>query len=562
MPQLQTYGKIARWLLRNSMFYRLQMVLNVLLGVAYVGSSLAFVWATKWTIDIATGAVRAGRAGAVAEYLGKDQQLDTAIGLLIGIIVLQVVLGFASRWIQAVLGIKARNTMQERLFSRLLSCDWIAVRKYHTGDVLNRVMQDVNVVVKLLTEEAPQFITTLVQLAGAFAFMYLMDRRLAVIVLCIAPAFILFSKLYFRKLRSLTHEVRSLESEVQSCIQESLQHSLVVKTLEKVDYVTSRLMNCHIRLRRKIVEKTWYGSVSQLVMNAGFATGYLVTFVWGVKNLEAGVITYGALTAFVQLVGQIQAPIRTLSQFIPVFVSAFTSSERLMELEAIPLETTTVEGTAAETELHGPLRFENVTFQYDVHLRKVLDGFCYEFPVGSSTAIVGETGAGKTTMIRLMLALIAPTEGRVLFGERSVSAADRRAFTYVPQGNTLLSGTIRDNLLLGNPSATVDELLEVLRVACADFVGQLPNGLSTVCEEMGGGLSEGQAQRICIARALLRKSPILLFDESTSALDEQTEKAVVNNIRDFAADKTLIFVTHRPAILEICSQVLRLENHR
>lgn len=538
--------------MQNSRLYWLQMVLNIVLGTAYVGATLAFVWATKWAVDIATHST--------------EGNLNHAIVLLVSIMFCEVVLGFSSKWVRAVLGVKARNKMQERLFNRLLTCEWLSVRKYHTGDVLNRVMEDVVVVVNLLTEDLPTLLTTLFQLTGAFAFMYLMDSRLALIVICIAPIFVLFSKLYIRKLRSLTHEVRSMESNVQSCIQESLQHSLVVKTLERIDYVTGRLAHNHLLLRRKVVEKTWYGSISQLVMNLGFALGYLVTFVWGVKNLQAGLITYGALTAFVQLVGQIQHPIRTLTRFIPVFISAFTATERLMELEEIPLEASTpstsapVEQAAATAESSPipDLRLEHVSYQYDEHLRHIIKDFSYDFPAGSTTAIVGETGAGKTTLIRLLLALIRPSEGRVLIGEQNITAVHRRAFTYVPQGNTLLSGTIRDNLLMGRPDATEEQLWEVLEVASADFVKCLPHGLDTVCSEMGGGLSEGQAQRVCIARALLRRCPIMLFDESTSALDEQTEKNVVERITEYAQGATLIFVTHRPAVLKHCSQVLHL----
>lgn len=560
MPKLQAYSRIVRWLIANSRHYWVQMMLNIVLGTAYVGTTLAFVWATKWTVDIATG--------------GADGNINHAIALLVSIMVIEIALGFSSKWIRAVLGVKARNKMQERLFARLLTCEWLSVRKYHTGDVLNRVMEDVVVVVNLLTEEFPSLVTTLFQLIGAFAFMYLMDSRLALVVICIAPVFVLFSKLYIRKLRALTHEVRSMESTVQSCIQESLQHSLVVKTLERVDYVTSRLAYNHRQLRKKVVEKTWYGSISQLVMNAGFALGYLVTFVWGVKNLQAGLITYGALTAFVQLVGQIQYPIRTLTKFIPVFISAFTATERLMELEEIPIE----EGVNSQTEetqsvsdvISAPsernvhvdsvpsIKLLNVSYQYGANMRSIIKDFSYEFPSGSTTAIVGETGAGKTTLIRLLLALIKPTEGRVVVGQEDATAAVRRQFTYVPQGNTLLSGSIRDNLLMGRPSATDEELWNVLHVAAADFVKRLPEGIDTMCSEMGGGLSEGQAQRICIARALLRKCPVMLFDESTSALDEQTEKVVVERITEYAKGATLIFVTHRPAILKHCNQVLRL----
>ena len=545
MAKLQTFGKITRWMVAQSRHYWLQMMLNATLGVLYVAVTLAFVWATKLSVDIATG--------------GASGSLNRAIVLLICITVVEITIGFCMKWIRAVLGVRARNSMQERLFSRLLQSEWLAVRKYHTGDVLNRVMEDVVVVVNLLTEEIPSLLTTLMQLLGAFAFMYVMDSRLALIIICMAPVFILFSRLYIRKLRRLTHDVRSMESTVQSCIQESLQHSLVVKTLQRVGYVTERLVDNHRLLQNKVVEKTWYGSISQLVMNAGFAIGYLVTFVWGVKSLHAGLITFGALTAFVQLVGQIQHPIRTLTKFVPIFISAFTACERLMELEEIPMEEAESSTTDASSVMTTGISLIDVSCQYGSHGRHVIKHLSYDFPAGSATAIVGETGAGKTTLIRMLLALVKPTEGRVVFDGLDITARHRSMFTYVPQGNTLLSGTLRDNLLMGRPDATDEELWEVLHVAAANFVKRLPDGLDTQFSEMGGGLSEGQAQRVCIARALLRRCPVMLFDESTSALDEQTEHKVVERIMEYAKGATLIFVTHRPAVLKHCTQVLHVE---
>lgn len=528
------------------------MLLNIVLGLGYVATTLSFVWVTKRTVDIATGEM--------------DGNINHAILLLVSIMVVEIALGFSGRWVRAVLGVKARNQLQERLFRRLLSSDWLSVKRYHTGDVLNRVMEDVVVVVNLLTEDLPSLLTTVFQLTGAFVFMYSMDSRLALVVICVAPLFVLFSKLYIRKLRALTHEVRAMESTVQSCIQESLQHSLVVKTLEKVGYVTERLMLNHVALRRKVVEKTWYSSLSQLVMNVGFAIGYLVTFVWGVKSLHAGIITYGALTAFVQLVGQIQHPIRTLTRFVPVFIAAFTASERLMELEEIPLEE--ADGAASpfdegdEKKGGVGLSVSNVSYRYDQHSPFILRHFSFDFPAGSTTAIVGETGAGKTTLIRLLLALVKPCEGKILLGAHEANAHSRCLFTYVPQGNTLLSGSLRENLQMGRPDATDEQLWEVLHVAGADFVKRMPKGLDTRFGELGGGLSEGQAQRICIARALLRRCPIMLFDESTSALDEATEKVVVERIVNYAKDATLIFVTHRPAIMGYCTQTLHLDRTR
>lgn len=558
MAKLSATRQLAAWLWQAWKGYRLQAVLNTLVGLLIVGAGLAFVWATKLAIDIAT-------------HVETTTRLSTAFGLLVGLAVLQIVLGVASRWIRAVLGVAARNTMQRRLFARLLNCRWQQLKQFHTGNLLNRIEQDVSGVVGFLTESIPTFVTTCVQFLGAFLFLFWMDRRLACLVVIVLPFFLVCSKLYMRKMRRLTHDIRDEESRVQSVIQESLQHALVIKTLERSTTVVGRLRGLQSTLHGRVLDKTKYSSVSSAIMNAGFATGYLITFTWGVGSLSEGLITYGTLIAFIQLVGQIQGPVRTLASFIPVFINAFTATERLMELEAIPLEESPTDDDASPSPPMSGIRFTDVSFAYagadGRSERNIFHHFNFDFSPGSITAIVGETGAGKTTLIRLLLALIEPAEGRVTaYDDRGhaapVSPAARRNFSYVPQGNTLLSGTIRDNLQLGDPAADDDAMKAALTAAAADFVLALPQGLDTRCGEMGAGLSEGQAQRIAIARALLRHSPILLLDEATSSLDAATEKRVLHNIVERCKGTTVIFVTHRPEALKYCTQVLNLEKIR
>ena len=267
------------------------------------------------------------------------------------------------------------------------------------------------------------------------------------------------------------------------------------------------------------------------------------------------------MLAFIQLVGQIQGPFRDMTRFVPAIVGALTAAERMEQLEQTPME----ESVSQKLFPHGAgIRFSNVTYRYNDGHRNVLDNFSFDFAPGSTTAILGETGAGKTTLIRMVLALLSPTRGKVEFYDATTSVAaspDTRCnLVYVPQGTTLLSGTIRDNLLLGNPDATDEDLHQVLRMACADFVFSLPEALDTVCGEGGTGLSEGQAQRIAIARALLRQGNILLLDEATSALDTDTERQLIGNIASQARERrqTILFITHRPAVVEYCENTLRL----
>ena len=299
-------------------------------------------------------------------------------------------------------------------------------------------------------------------------------------------------------------------------------------------------------------------------MNLGFAAGYIFSFSWGVINLQAGVITYGALIAFVQLVGQIQRPVRTLTHFIPVFITAFTATERLMQLDEIPSEY-----EIPPRLLPHPvgIRLSHLHYTYADGGRQILRDVNHTFAPGSISAIMGETGAGKTTLIRLLLSVLSPTQGAITLynkqgDEVPVGIDTRLNFAYVPQGNTLISGTIRDNLLLGNPEATEQEMKTALSTAACDFVWLREDGLDTRCGEVGDGFSEGQAQRISIARALLTRAPIYLFDEATSALDLHTEREVVRRIVEQRGEATLIFVTHRQEVLKYCTETLQLQKNQ
>ena len=252
--------------------------------------------------------------------------------------VVSIVINFSNRWVRALLGVRAQNRMQQVMFHRLLSRNWMNIRHYHSGDVLNRLFKDVGTLVGLLTDDIPGLITTIVQFIGAFCFLCTMDSRLAWVIVGILPLTLIISKLYMKRLRSLTHQVRAEESKVQSAIQEAVQHSLVIKTLDSLDYVVERLANTQQHLHSKVIEKTKYSSFSATFVNLGFAAGYLVTFAWGVFELQRDAITYGVLLAFIQLVGQIQGPLRSLSSYVPTFINAATACERLMELEQMPAD--------------------------------------------------------------------------------------------------------------------------------------------------------------------------------------------------------------------------------
>ena len=335
---------------------------------------------------------------------------------------------------------------------------------------------------------------------------------------------------------------------------------MVVKVMEQSDKQVDKLERRQAVLRWQIKKRAMFSILSKTIVNIGFAGGYLAALVWGLFEVKDGIITVGVLMAFTQLISRIQRPLLDFARLLPTFVNSLTSAERLIELEELPLE--------EEKEQHHVkglvgVKFENVSFKYKEKNKLVIENFSYDFKPGTFTAILGETGAGKTTLIRMMLALIRQQKGKVtIYSDKETRNADtdtRCNFSYVPQGNSLFSGTIRENLLFGNPNATTAQMKEALHIAMADFVLDLPEGLDTVCGERGGGLSEGQAQRVAIARAVIRPSKVLLLDEATSALDIETEQELLMRIKEHYKDRTVIFVTHRLAVVEFTTDNLKMQ---
>ena len=534
------------WLWRAWRGNRLQAVLNASIGLLSVGVSLAQVWAVKRAIDVASHAV--------------EGDIYWAVGLMGFLILADFALNISSIWIRNLLGIKAQNRMQQKMLDRILRSEWQGRERLHSGDVLNRLETDVNTVVNFLTETIPNTLSVLAMFLGAFFYLFSMDKLLSVVIVIMIPIFLAFSKIYVGKMRQLTRQVRDSDSKVQSVLQETIQHRMLIKTLEKDEAMVDKLENTQKELRGHVVKRTMFSVFSNLIINFGFALGYLIAFLWAAIRMSGGTLSFGGMTAFLQLVNKIQVPARNLTKLVPAFVSVFTAAERLMELEENPLEE---QGEPIEVPSPCGIRLTDVCYRYEGGDRNVIQHLNFDFRPGSCTAILGETGAGKTTLVRLILALLHPQEGKVYIYNKvksqELSSLHRCNFVYVPQGNTLMSGTIRDNLRLGKLDATDEEMIEALHKSCADFVLELPQGLDTICSEQGGGLSEGQAQRIAIARSLLRNRSIMLFDEATSALDPETERQLLQNILS-SHDKTIIFITHRPAVVDYCDQVLKIEH--
>ena len=537
---------IAKWLWQAWRGNRRQAILNVCAGIAGVVLSLLFVNTMQRSIDIASGA--------------EEGSLYLWVSAMAVIMFAEFGVNISRIWIKNILGIKAQNEMQRQMLDRLLRAEWKGRDRHHSGDITNRLENDVSTVVTFLTETLPNMLSTLLMFLGAFTYLCLMDYMLALITVGMLPIFLLLSRIYISKMRKYTRRIRNFDSKVQSILQETVQNRMLIKTLECGDMVINRLDNRQINLRHHVKRRTRFSVLSNVTLHGGFAIGFLIAFLWSTYRLSQHAMTFGAMTAFLQLVNRIQTPAKDLTRLAPAFVAVLTAAERLIELEEMPQEE---DGENISLPSPCGIKLCNVSFGYDDGDENIIDNLSFDFPPGSCTAVLGETGAGKTTLIRLLLGLLKPKYGTITIyndeQNHNMSALMRCNMVYVPQGNTLMSGTIRDNLLMADPNATDHDMMDALHTACADFVAELPEGLYTTIDEKGGGLSEGQSQRITIARALLRKRSIMLFDEATSALDPETEKMLLTNILK-NKEQTIIFITHRMAVLEYCDKRLNMDD--
>ena len=542
--------KYLKWFLRTVRPYWGSLSVMMSCHVLLTACSIGFVYVSKKLVDTAV---------ALLGGAEPSQGLSLWALLMVSIILFRIVLNALRSYLQTKTEISMKNSLRKRLFDILLHLQNDGGTRHHSGDVLNRLQDDVRVVSNAFAVSLPNLLGTALHFLAALIFLMTLEPRLGLLIVIIAPAGLIIGKFVTRRIRNLTHDIRKTSSQVQSHLQESVQNITLIQSMEYSENSASTLDSIQGELYGNEIRRTRFSVVSRIFISLAFQAGHAVAFLWGVWGISTGKVTYGMMTAFLQLVGQIQRPLADMSGQIPSLIHASASVDRLMELEALPAEE-----PAEPHLLHGNvgIKLENVSFAYPDNPTDVLHDFSYEFKPGSRTAIVGPTGIGKSTMIRLLLALLKPREGKISLYDSSsevpVSPATRINLVYVPQGNSLFSGTVRDNLLMGNPEATQQQLENALRTAAADFVFSLPSGLDTQCFEAGAGLSEGQAQRIAIARALLRPGSVLLLDEFSSALDAETETLLLERLTKELHGHTMVFITHRDKIIDYCDSVLRL----
>ena len=541
--------KYLRWLSKAVRPYRTAMAVMMTCHVLLACCSIGFVYVSKKLVDVAVAILNDIPSGKGVWYWAAA---------MISIILVRIALNALRSYLQTKTDIRLKNSLRHRMFDVLLHLEYEGKSKHHSGDILNRMQEDVRVLSNAVAVSLPNLVGTVLQFIAAFVFLLILDLRLAVVIIIVVPLGLVAGKYVSSRIRHLTLDIRNSDSKVHAHVQESIQHITLLQSLEYSDTSSAELESLQNALYGNELRRTRFSVVSRIFISLAFSAGHAIAFIWGVLGISTGAVTYGMMTAFLQLVGQIQRPLVEMGSQIPALVHATASIDRLIEIESLPREDS---GEQILLDATAGIRLSDVSFAYPDSERDVFCGFSYDFKPGTRTAVVGPTGVGKSTLIRILLSLLKPRSGSVeIYSSESfpMSPSMRSNLVYVPQGNTLFSGTIRDNLMMGKPDASDDELWAVLQTAAADFVTELPAGLDTQCFEAGGGLSEGQAQRIAIARALLRPGSILLLDEFSSALDAQTELTLMERLTRFLPDHTMIFITHRERIIDYCDSVLRL----
>lgn len=535
--------KLFHWLHQIVRPYRGRIFWSAVIDLVGMGCSLVSIYLSKYAIDIATGTV--------------EGHLWRAAGCMVGCVLLSLLAAMWAGRISEQVRMQLSIDLQMQLSDRLMMSTWKDSSRWHTGDILTRLGSDVSEVVSMLVYTIPSVVVTSLKLLASFLFLCTLDVSLAWMLLLSTPL-LLLSKIYYKKMRVLSKAYKEVGSRIFSLLQENISSRILIHSLGASSVRRGKLADGQDEGYALGMKQLNLSIYSKGILQFVFSGGYFTAFLWGLYRLASHAITFGSMIAFVQLVSRVQGPVLSLISFVPGLIRVRASIERLEELEACEVFAPTGK------EIHlcpERVEFSQVYFGYEKE-ELYRDGLDIDFLPGEPVAVAGPTGVGKTTLIRLLMGLVSPTRGeiRLVSGGRSfdVASLSRKNFVYVPQGNSLFSGTIRDNLLLAAPDATEDRLKEVVHTACADFVFSLPQGMDTHVGESGYGLSEGQAQRLAVARALLQPGKICIFDEVTSALDADTARTLVENLLREGNDKIQVFVTHDKMLMRHCRKVFRL----
>lgn len=520
-------------------------LISAFTAVSYV--LLALI--TKQVLDIAT-----------KDAAGSLAAAGTA---LFAVIAVQVILSACQSLLNAYVNGKLTLSLRSYLFTLICRKRYSQISRYHSGDILNRLTSDVDVVVSSSVSIIPSVVSTVAKITAGIGAMIFMNPIIAAVILVLGITVPAIGRAINKKYKYMHKECQRTEGKTRSFMQECFENIVVIKSFASEKPFVKRLtmfMEDNFRLK---IKRTGISVLASICLYTFFTAGYYAVLLWGAGGLAAGTLTYGTLMLFLQLISQLRAPLQNVSGILPQYYSALASAERLIELEKPEDEKPPLEKESADRlkDNFESLEINGLCFGYG--REAVIENCSFKIEKNKITAVTGESGSGKSTLFKLILGLYSPTAGSITVnGKIPVDASVRGLFAYVPQGNMVLSGTVRDNITLCNPDVDEERLINAAKAAeIYDYISSLPDGFDTVLSERGAGLSEGQIQRISIARALLTEAPVLLLDEATSALDETTETRVLENIKAMSA-KTVVFITHRNTSLKVCDRIIRVENKK
>jgi ABC-type multidrug transport system fused ATPase/permease subunit len=549
MTMLKKIVKYTIWIAKQSRSSFFSILLLMILGVVTSLSGVLIALVSKTLFD-------------AAQYGKIDSLLQSGL-LMVGIVLLQTVLQSILVVSSSKVTVKLSNTMRKNLFQKLMKSQWLDFTKYHSENVLTHMTSDLEAVTSGVVTVIPGMVSLAFTLCASMIVLIIYDPLLALFAFLLGPASILFTRLFSRKLKEYYLKIQENESAFRSFIQECLKNMHIVKTFRLEEENCSKLYQFQNSRLKWVTKRSKIGAVSSSILSLVYWIGFLLALLWGSVRLAHGTATFGTITVFLQLVGQVQEPFTGLAYSVPQLIVMYASAGRLMDLYNIKDENFTDKTLQWRS---AGICSENMEFAYN-NDSSIIKNASFQINPGEFVAVMGASGEGKTTFIRLMLSLLQPVSGHLFFynpqtqEKLDADVITRSLASYVPQGNTLFSGTIADNVMLGNQAANKEDLIDALKKACIwDFVNSLPDKQETVIGENGYGLSEGQAQRISIARALISQKPVLILDEATSALDSDTELDVLNSIASLRPLPTCIIITHRKAAIEFCNRIFTIEN--
>ena len=542
-------SQTLKWIYKRTKKFLPSVLLLSVISALDALTFVALALISKNVLDVATGS-------GTGSITGHGM-------LLFGVIFAQIVLTAAQSLLNSYTNARLTISMRNYLFSLVCRKKYSYISSYHSGDLLNRFTSDTDVIVNSVVNIIPNISSMAAKIIGGISALIVLDARIAFIILVLGISVPALGRMINRKYKALHKKSQQTEGRTRSFLQECFENIVVMKTFVSEAPFTKKLNQLMKENYRIKMKRTGVSVATHISLYSFFTVGYYTILIWGAGMISSGFITYGTLMAFLQLVSQLRAPLQNVSGIMPQYYSALASAERLMEIEKGQDDMAPVSADKLEKikKSFSGLEVKDITFAYKNEL--ILKNCRFEAEKGKITAITGESGSGKSTIFKIILGLYEPQNGDITVnGNIPLDTSLRGLFAYVPQGNMVLSGTIRENITLCNESVSQEDLIKAAKAAeIYELISSMPEGFDTVISERGGGLSEGQIQRISIARALLTDAPVLLLDEATSALDEATETKVLSNIKALNG-KTVLFVTHRNTSLKVCDKIIRVEDKK